>query len=133
MNATGNAMSVPCEVVAHHPNRRPPLLHSSLCTLTTDYLQSKWSGLWGGVHLFSVSVVSAALTVVERASSVLTHLMRVRVAVTLNPDPLTQLPVGNAPLRDGEGQSSRVSCLTKNRRGHRVQMASGLLRKGGET
>lgn len=71
VNATGNAMSVPCEVVAHHPNRRPPLLHSSLCTLTTDYLQSKWSGLWRGggggvVHLFSVSLVSAALTVVEQ-------------------------------------------------------------------
>lgn len=45
MNATGNAMSVPCEVVAHNPDRRPPLLHSSLCTLTTDYLQSKWSGV----------------------------------------------------------------------------------------
>lgn len=42
VSATGNAMSVPCELVAHHPNRRPLLLHSSLCTLTTDYLQSKW-------------------------------------------------------------------------------------------
>lgn len=91
-----------------------------------------WGGWWG-VHLFSVSVVSAGLTVVARTFSVLTHLMRVRVAVTLNPDPLTQLPVEKAPLRDSEGQSPRVSCLTKNRRGPRVQMASGLLRKGGET
>lgn len=42
----------------------------------------------GWVHLFSVSAVSAALTVVvERTSSVLTHLVHARVAVTLNPDP----------------------------------------------
>lgn len=83
-------MSVPCELVAHHPNRRPLLLHSSLCTLTTDYLQSKWYRVGAGalrVHLFSVSVVSAALTVVERASLVLTHLVRARVVATLNLDP----------------------------------------------
>lgn len=85
------------------------------------------------VHLFSVSVVSAALTVVVRASWVLTRLVHVRVVATLNPDPLTQLPVGNAPLRDGEGQSFRISGLTENWRGPRVQMASGLLRKGEET
>lgn len=42
----------------------------------------------GGVHLFSVSVVSAALALVERASSALTHLVRAREAATLNPDPL---------------------------------------------
>lgn len=86
------------------------------------------------MHLFSVSAVSAALTVVvERTSSVLTHLVHARGVVILNPDPLTQLPVGDAPPRGGEGQSSRVSCLAKNRCGPRVQMASGLLRKGGET
>lgn len=66
----------------------------------------------GWVHLFSVSAVSATLTVVvERTSSVLTHLVHARVVVTLNPDPLTQLPVGDAPPRGGEGQSSRVSCF----------------------
>lgn len=50
-------MSAPCEKVADHPNHRPPLRHSSLCTLTTDYLQSKWCVCWEGVRLFSVSVV----------------------------------------------------------------------------
>lgn len=63
------------------------------------------------MHLFSVS---APLTVVvEQTSLVLTHLVHVRVVAALNPDPLTQLPVANAPQRAGEGQSSRVSCLTK--------------------
>lgn len=69
----------------------------------------------GGLHLFSVSVVSAALTAVKRASSALTHLVCAREAETMTPDPLTQLPVRNSPPRDGEGQSSRVSCLTKTR------------------
>lgn len=85
VSATANAMSELREKGARHPNRRPPLLHSSLCTLTTDYLQSKWYGGWGGLHLFSVSVVSAALTVVKRASSALTHLVCAREAETLTP------------------------------------------------
>lgn len=46
----------------------------------------------GWVYLFSVSAVSAvsaALTVVvERTSSVLTHLVHARGVVALNPDPL---------------------------------------------
>lgn len=113
-SATANAMSELCEKVAPRPSRRPPLLHSNLCTLTADYLQSKWYGLvgvGGGLHLFSVAVGSAALTV---ASSAPTHLVCAREAETLTPDPLTQLPVRNSPPRGGEGQSSRVSCLSKN-------------------
>lgn len=87
VSATANAMSELCEKVARRPSRRPPLLHSNWCTLTTDYLQSKWYGVvgvGGGLHLFSVSVVSAALTVVKR----LTHLVCAREAETLTPDPL---------------------------------------------
>lgn len=45
--------------------------------------------------------------------------------------PLTQLPVGNSPPREVEGQSSRVSRLAKTQREPRVQTASGLMRKGG--
>lgn len=88
VSATANAMSELCEKVARHPSRRPPLLHSNLCTLTTDYLQSKWYGVVGvGGGCICVSVGSAALT----------HLVCAREAQTLTPDPVTQLPVRKSP------------------------------------
>lgn len=89
----------------------------------------------GGRGVASVQCFSAALTVVKRASSALTHLVCAREARTLTPDPVTQLPVRKSPPRAGEGQSSRVSCLTKTRREPRAANGVGVVeeRRGNVT
>ena len=107
-----------------------------MCTLTTDYLRSKWSRwrrwwwCWGGLRLFSVSVVLTGAvcgTNISGADSDASEQLR---PWTLTPfDPA----VWNAPRRDGERQSPCVSCLTETSEssGDKCQRGGG--GRGGKT
>lgn len=76
VSVTGNAMSVPCELVAHHRNRRPRCYIPAcahLLLITCKANGTEW-GVWRG-HRFSG--LGGADCCGAGVFSVLTHLVRV--------------------------------------------------------